>query len=253
MNNMDNTEQTQNNVQQASVQPMRNKGGVALRKRTQIAIANRTMFVWVAGVSVLVGFALVIGIFLVQMLIFNEKILAEKSHTVETLRDNIKNIDTLSSQVRALDANANLISSKANPDDETLQVVLDALPSVANSPALGASIQQKLLGGIDNISIDSLQPDLVVGIESLTNNSIENASAASSADKQSEITFRFSVTGDYEALEQVLLNLEKSIRTIDVISMTIQSNNGRCSLSVQGRAYYEPERIVELKDKLIRQ
>lgn len=233
-------------------QPIQNKG-VALRKRTQIAMANKTMFVWVAGVSVLVGFALVIAIFLVQMLIFNEKILTEKDHTLKTLRSNISNIEKLKSQVRALDADANLISAKANPDDETLQVVLDALPSVANSSALGASIQQKLLAGIDSVSIDSLQPDLVIGIESLTDSSVENASTTTSSDVQSEITFRFSVTGSDEDLKQVLLNLEKSIRTIDVISMTIQSNSDRRSLSVQGRAYYEPERIVELKDKLIKQ
>ena len=46
--------------------------GVAIRKRTQIAMANRAMFLWVAGVSVVFGFALVGSIFLNQMLLFNE-------------------------------------------------------------------------------------------------------------------------------------------------------------------------------------
>lgn len=247
---MDN-QQPQNVQQPIASQPLQNKG-VALRKRTQIAMANRTMFIWVAGVSVLVGFALVIAIFLVQMLLFNEKVLAEKSRTIDTLKANIANVGELESEVRALDANQALISSKANSDDETLQVVLDALPSVANSSALAASIQQKLLSGIDDLALDSLQPDLVVGIESLTESSVESASSAITSDEQSEITFRFSVSGSDEALKKVLLNLEKSIRTIDVISMSIQSNGGRRSLSIQGRAYYEPERIVELRDKIIK-
>jgi len=44
----------------------------ALRKRTQISQANRTMFLWIAGASALVGFALVASIFLGQKLLFNE-------------------------------------------------------------------------------------------------------------------------------------------------------------------------------------
>ncbi len=241
------------NTSQNQEQPSQQNKNVALRKRTQIVMANRTMFMWVAGVSVLVGFALVIAIFLVQMLIFNQKVLAEKSKTISTLINNIDNIDGLKKEVLALDLNPALISAKAYPDDETLQVVMDALPSVANSSALGASIQQKLLSGIDNLTLDSLQPDLVAGIESLSDSSIENASTSSSFDSQSQITFRFTVSGSKEALKQVLLNLEKSIRTIDVSSLAVESQGNKLALSIQGRAYYEPERVVELKDKIIKQ
>lgn len=224
---------------------------VALRKRTQISKAKKTMFLWVAGASVLVGFALVISVFLVQMLVFNEKVLAEKNSTVKILKSNISNVDKLKSEVRALDSNQALISAKANSDDETLQVILDALPSLANSSALAASIQQKLLSGIDGLVINSLQPDLVVGIESLSENSIGNASANNS-ETQGIITFRFSVSGSYESLKKVLLNLEKSIRTIDIVSFSIESQGDKQGLNVKARAYYEPERIVELKDKIIK-
>ena len=57
----------------------------AFRKRTQIAIANRIMFLWVAGVSVIFGFALVAIIFLSQMLMFNQRVIHEKETTVATL------------------------------------------------------------------------------------------------------------------------------------------------------------------------
>jgi len=51
----------------------------AIRKRTQIAKANRTMFLWVAVISALVGFALVGSLFLIQKAVFNEKVLTEKN------------------------------------------------------------------------------------------------------------------------------------------------------------------------------
>ncbi len=225
---------------------------VALRKRTQIATANRVMFLWVAGVSVVFGFALVGTIFLTQMLLFNERVLQEKDRTVATLKTDNDNIPELESQIRVLDTNQALINSKAEPSDQAIQVILDALPSDANSLALGASLQNKLLAGIEGLTLNSLQVDPVVGIESLTgDSSIENASPVLS-NIQSEITFRFSVSGDEKALKQVLHNLEISIRTIDVTSLRIENQGLTRALSVQARAFYEPARVVQLMDKTVK-
>ncbi len=225
---------------------------VAIRKRTQIASANRVMFLWVAGVSVVFGFALVGAMFLTQILIFNEKVLIEKSKTVSTLEKNITNIKTLTDNIQQLNTNQALISAKAKPDDQPLQVILDALPSEANSLALGASLQDKLLAGINGLTLGTFRVDPVVGIESLTDTSVVNASSSTSS-TQNEITFRFSVNGDNNALKQVLINLEKSIRTIDIISLKIESQGATRMLTIQGRAFYEPARVVELKDKTVKQ
>jgi hypothetical protein len=222
--------------------------GVAIRKRTQIAMANRVMFLWVAGVSIVFGFALVATIFLTQMLLFNERVLQEKDRTITTLKTDNGNVAGLEAQIRVLDTNQALISAKANPGDRAIQVILDALPSDANSLALGASIQNKLLANIAGLTLDSLQVDPVIGIESLSDSSsVENASAASSS-TQNEIDFRFSVSGDEVALKQALTNLESSIRTIDVTSLKIESQGATRELSVQARAFYEPARVVQLRD-----
>ena len=87
----------------------------AIRKRTQIATANRMMFVWVAGVSILFGFSVVGVMFLTQMLFFNERVLNEKNLTVQTLNTNNANIPELEEKVRILNTNKALISSKSKP------------------------------------------------------------------------------------------------------------------------------------------
>jgi cell division protein FtsB len=221
---------------------------VAIRKRTQIAKANRVMFIWVACVSVVFGFALVGAIFLGQMLIYNERVIAAKNQTISTLTTDNNNIKTLESQIRVLDTNQALIDSKAKPDDQAVQVILDALPSDANSLALGASLQDKLLAGIPGLTLNSLQVDPVVGIESLsTDTSVVNVSTPTTS-SQNNITFRFSVSGSDSALKQVLQNLENSIRTIDVISIKIESQDTSRTLSVEAQAFYEPARVVQLKD-----
>lgn len=237
------------------------KDNIALRKRAQIAKANRTMFLWVAAVSVIVGFAAVGSIFLFQKLTFNERVLAEKQNTVSTLRHNNDSVSALEDEVRALESNQDLIRAKANSDDSTLQVILDALPAEANSLALGASLQNRLLAGIDGLRIETLQVDPVEGFESLGETSDETATPVEDGTESEDgetteftntIQFRFTVVGDSDALRSLLNRFERSIRTIDILSLTIESRGDQQALSVEGRAFYEPSRVVELKDKVIR-
>jgi hypothetical protein len=222
----------------------------AIRKRTQISKANRTMFLWIAAASALVGFAIVVSIFLAQKLLFNERVLAEKQNTITTLEGNNKVVSDLESAVRVLDTNEALASVKISTSEQAVQVILDALPSDANSSALGASLQQKLLAGIPGLTLESLQPDPVIGVESLTDATVQDASASTST--QSEITFRFTASGSQAAFKQALLNLERSIRTIDIISLRIETQGTTQLMTVQARAFYEPARTVELHDKVVK-
>lgn len=227
---------------------------VAMRKRTQIAKANRVMFIWVAVVSVIVGFGLVGSIFLAQKLFFNEKVLAEKNKTISTLNTNNANVSELEANVRALNTNQALIDAQAKPTDQAIQAILDALPSDANSLALGASLQNKLLAGINGLTLQSLQVDPVLGVEQLSTDGTTAATATttSSSISNNQITFRFSVSGSPTALQQVLTNLEKSIRAINVTSLRIESQGSTEVLSVEAQAFYEPTVVVQLTDKLVK-
>lgn len=223
----------------------------AIRKRTQISKANRTMLLWVAVSSVVVGIALVVAFSLVQQLLYNERILAEKEKTVATLKANNAIIPELQTQVRVLDTNEALGSVRASDEDQAIQVILDALPSEANSLALGASLQNKLLSGINGLTIESLQVDPVVGVESLTDVATSGIDA-SAVESANQITFQFTVSGSQDALKQVLTNLERSIRAIDILSLRIESQGSSQLMSVQARAFYEPTKKVELVDKVVK-
>lgn len=220
---------------------------VAIRKRTQIAKANRTMFLWIAAASALVGAALVVSYFMAQKLVYNEKVLAAKSQTVSTLENNNRVVSDLQDEIRVLDTNPALNSIKANESDQAIQVILDALPSEANSLALGASLQNRLLTGIDGLTLESIQVDPVVGVETITSRTARRTSQTT----ESTIRFQFVVTGSDAALKQVLQNLERSIRTIKVNNVVIAIQGSGPTMTVQGEAYYEPAKTVELTEETI--
>lgn len=221
-----------------------------VRKRAQIMSANHVMFIWVAGVSVVLGFAIVGTIFLTQMLIFNEKVISKKNQTITRLEQNNKNVTKLEDQIRALDANEVLGSKKAKAEDRAVQVVLDALPSEANSLALGASLQNVLFAGISGLSIESLKVDPVVGVELLDASSVATEISDNSDNR---INFKAVITGTEAGIKTALTNLERSIRTIDIDNLKIESGSGNnLTVTINGCAFYEPERVVQLKEEVVK-
>lgn len=223
-----------------------------VRKRQQIATANRTMFIWVAIASVIVGAAVVAAIFLAQKGWFNERVLAEKAKTDATLTKNLKVIDGLKDQVRVMNTNQALRDSMAPGETQPIQVVLDALPSEANSSAFGASLQSKFLTD-PALQVEALNVESVAGVESSVPSSMQDAS--SSKTSSYKVHFSFTVTadaGNVNALKDLLQRLERSIRAIDVAKLTIEGQGNRISMTVDGNAFYEPAKTVELKDKTIK-
>ena len=223
----------------------------AIRKRQQIANANRMMFVWVAIVSAIVGVAAVVSLFLLQKAWFNEKVLGEKAKTASTLTNNNKVISDLKDQIRVLNTSQALKDAMAPGETQPIQVVLDALPAEANSSALGSSLQQKFFND-PALTVESLLVEPVPGVESQNDSAVQDASSTASSN---QINFRFSVSvaaASPGALKTLLQKLERSIRAFDLTSLSIETQGTRLIMTASGHAFYEPAKSVELKDKTIK-
>lgn len=231
--------------------------GTALRKRQQIANANRMMFMWVAGVSVVVGIAAVASLFLVQKALFNEKVLGEKSKTASTLVKNNEVVEELQNQIRVLNTNDSLKNAMVPGEAQPVQVVLDALPSSANSSAFGASLQRQFLTA-DGIQLDSLNVDPIADAEVSTYDGSAAGSANSSPTEgggEYQVRFSFDVSTDVNnaaGLKDLLVRLGHSIRPITLTSVDIEVQGPRLLLKAEGHTYYQPTRTVDLKDKVVK-
>ena len=210
----------------------------AVRKHQQIESTNRTMFTWVAAAAIIISVAIVLSISLFQRMAFNQKVIDKKNQAVSNLKHNNEVVDELRNQARLVNTNSSLLETDRPEGAQPISVVLDALPAQANSSALGASLQKKLLDGVT--------------IDSLTVDSADEGSSSTSAE-DGEITFSFSVSSDNpDDIKQVLRRLELSIRTIHVQTLTIEQRGSKINLSVKGVAYYSPEKKVELETKQVR-
>lgn len=224
------------------------KKTTGIRKRQQIAKANRMMFVWVAGASVVVGFSIVLAVFLWQKINFGEKVIAEQSKTEAALDADLKALPALRDNIRVLETNESLKSTRLNDSDRAIQSVLDALPADANSTALGSSLQAKLLSGVSGVTLDAIKVDPVPGVETDPSTGI----SATAGDNTINFSFTVSVaSANANALKDVLQKIERSIRAIDITGLTVEQQGSRLVMSAVGHAYYQPAQTLELKDKVV--
>lgn len=214
-------------------------------KRQQIHKSGRMMFAWVAGASVVVGFAVVSAWFLIQRIVFETKVTSEKQSTVQTLKDNNEAVGKLRDEVRVLNTNAALRSARLNDDEEPLRVVLDALPADNNPLALGASVQL-LVSRTAGAKLESFQ------VGDGTNVEVSNQ-ATTRTDGVQQIPFTMAVSGgNADTLKNVLKNFEKSIRVIDIDAMTIEQGENKATMTITGHGYYLPGKTITLTKKEVK-
>jgi hypothetical protein len=211
-------------------------------KRQAIANSNRTMFLWVAVMSGVVGVCAVVAIFLGQQIMFRAKVLGELTNTASTLKQNNKVADELAQNILVLETDEGLNSSKASSDEKALQVVLDALPADRNALALGASLQQNILSGIDGLTVDR------IAVDGTDSSSLEDTALLT----QNTIPIQLQVSAtNANALKEMLVKLERSIRTIDIDSIALETVDTGYQMNIQAHAYYEPAKQVQLTDKVV--
>lgn len=226
-------------------------------KRKQIEGSNKMMFLWVAGASVIVAFALVASIFLIKQMIFQTRVIAAKNETNNTLQDNIKIAPELKKEVEKLIANPNLADSRSRADQNNLAVIFDALPFVADDIGFGSSLQSVLLSGLgtpENITINSLSNSGEVASSSTApaGDATSAASAPAPAGAQ-ELAFSFTITGSDKNIKEILSRFDRSIRPIQVTSLSLQaSEGGRVTASVQAKTFYQPKKTIQLTNKTVK-
>lgn len=209
-------------------------------KRKAIADSNRMMFIWIAAMSAVVGIAAVVAIFLGQQIAFHAKLVNEMTNTASVLTKNNKNVGELAQNVVVLETNEALNSIKANSDEKALQVILDALPADRNALALGSSLQQNILTGVDGLTIDKITVD-----------SEDLLAQSTSGDNTIPVLIQVSATSA-SALKDMLVRFERSIRTIDIDNLEIQKTDIGYQMTIQAHAYYESAKTVQLTDKVVK-
>lgn len=203
-------------------------------KRIAIDKATAATLKMVVIASVLIVFSLVGSKALMSQLKYQNKVIDAKAKAADQLKANIKSVSSLVDAYKAFDGSNESVIGTA---DKNSKIVLDALPSKYDFPALATSLE-KLLQGYQINAIGGQDDEL--------------AQSATAGSQVVEIPFTISVTGSYESIKKLINDFDRSIRPLHILKITLDGSDASMKIEISAKTYYQAEKTLEITTKEIK-
>jgi hypothetical protein len=215
----------------------------AATKRIQVNKAKTMLLGIVAGAAVITVFSLMASKTFLSESAYLNRVTSEKEKALKQLKDNIEAVSTLTESYKTFaSASPNAIGGLPDGDGErdgdNARLVLDALPSKYDFPALTSSIE-KLLAGytINNItgSDDTILQD-----------------QAEATTEPIDIPFSINVSSDYNGMQLLVDTFERSIRPFEILTMDLTGSNTVLQANISAKTFYLPEKDLKTDTKVVK-
>lgn len=214
-------------------------------KRLQIDKSNANTIAFLAISSAIVVFSLVASRALMSQRSYQARVIAQKQLTLNQLRANNQAASELATAFQVFQEPANNIiggtkTGATDKDGDNAKIVLDALPSKYDFPALTASLD-KILGN------QGFKVSNINGTDDEVNQSQQASTAAPIA-----IPFEVTVSGTFNDVQGAIDILQRSIRPIQLVRIELGGSNGTLGAKISALTYYQPEKAITITTKEIK-
>ncbi len=223
------------------------KTGVGSIKRSLIDKSNTRIVVVVSLAVFSVVFSLIAAKTLWSQAAYLNRVIKEKNVTKNRLIDNLKVVKKLKpSYDTFVSSTTNIIAGNAfgiGPQDgDNAKIILDALPSKYDFPALATNLETLVQG-------QSVELSGITG----TDDEVAQSSNVSSANPQPvEMPFQLTVSADYAKTQTLITAIERSIRPIKIQSIDITGNQAKLSTNITAITYYQPAKSLNITTTVVK-
>ncbi len=215
-------------------------------KRVQVNKTTALIVIVIAVASFVTVFSLVASKALLSQRNYQSRVIAEKEKAKKQLDANLKSVTILQTQYKAFEnTSENLLggnpAGNGDKDGDNARLILDALPSKYDFPALATSLEKILTNGNYKIDVISGNDDEIAQ---------DSTSTAAALPQAVPMPFQVGITGSYVSIQSFIGVLEHSIRPIQVNSMSLTSSDKEIALTLLANTYYQPSKTlnITLKD-----
>ncbi|HSX53647.1 MAG TPA: type 4a pilus biogenesis protein PilO [Patescibacteria group bacterium] len=216
-------------------------------KHLQIDKANATMVISIS-VAIFIGiFSLFASKSLLSQRSYQAKVITKKEQARDILKKNITASTSLVTAYQSfVGTSSNVLGG--NPtgqgvkDGDNAKIVLDALPSQYDFPALAVSLQSLL-------SQNGVKIGSVTGTDDELNQ--QKQTVDNTTDPQPvQIPFTASVSGPYASIQNLVSVLEHSIRPINISTISLSGSDSNLSMNITANTYYQPAKGITIKSEV---
>lgn len=206
-------------------------------KHVLVDKANTTVIVAAAIAAAVVVFSLFASKALIDKISYQNKVISKRNTANEQLEKNIAAKDQLVASYTAFSESP---ESVLGTPESNSKIVLDALPSKYDFPALATSVDGIITGA-------------GMSVESITGSDQETTAEQSNVNPTPVVVpFEFTARGSYEAAQKLIADLQRSIRPFRIISIDFTaSDGGIVSVNVVGETYYQPAKDLGIVNKKV--
>jgi hypothetical protein len=239
-------------------------------KHLQIDRANNAMFYAVAAAAVITVFSLMSAKSLFSQSSYQHKVLKARNEAVKKLKSNLEAANSLKQHYDIFESqNPNIIGGRGGldiaeaiskgvnngsvsvsgqsvsltgQDGDNAKVVLDALPSIYDFPALISSVEKIAL--LDNVPLQG-----VTGSDESGTQPTADSSAVNSL--PTPVSFSLNTKVDYRVARVLANDLERSIRPVDVSTFSMDGSGTSLTVNIQANTYYQAPISLQIRQKEI--
>ncbi len=233
-------------------------------KHLLIDKANQFALVSLSVAVVIFIFGLFAALALFKQNTYNQRVIKEKKKALKQIKTNHENVKELTDAYRSFATETTNVlggnpAGEGPKDGDNPRIILDSLPSKYDFPGFASSME-KLIQSQGNLTIESLGgTDTGSGATastskastSKTSNSKASSSTSSSPVVPIPLVMPITVRSDYAKIQQYIKSLENSIRPIYIDTFRLNGSDNNLQLELRIQTFYLPEKIIEVKSKVV--
>lgn len=219
----------------------------SLTKRSLINKANSTIVIATALAAFAIVFTLVAGKSLLGQIGYQNKIIGMKKDALSTLQADLEARDSLATAYKdfvSKDVNVlgGIKDGTGERDGDNAKLILDALPSKYDFPALATSLEKIIVGqGLSILSISGTDEE--VG---------QAGNQVSPHPEPVPMPVQFQVSGSYASIQGLVDVLLKSIRPFQIGTLELSGDESSMTAIMTAQTYYQPEKSLEITKEVVK-
>lgn len=191
-------------------------------------------------------FAVVAGRTLVSQMAYQNKVITAKKEALSQLQEDLDARDSLQrSYVDFVAESPNVLGGNpegsGDKDGDNAKLILDALPSKYDFPALTTSLEKL-------INSQNLQ---IVGISGTDQEAAEATKEATPAPEAVAMPFQLQVGGSYQSIQSFVDVTLRSIRPFKILTMEFSGDESSMMANITAQTYYQPEKSLKIKQEVV--
>ena len=214
-------------------------------KQLAIDKDNSAIIIAVGLASFIVVFCLIASHALIKQSAYQNKVIGKKKAALNQAKKNVEEVKKLHTSYQAFASQEQNVlggSSRGSgdKDGENPRLILDALPSKYDFPALTTSLEKTFKQ---------------YSLESITGTDDEKNQAAvpsSGTPQPVEMPFAVGVNGSAANSKEILQQFEKSIRPFQIQKINITGSSSQLQINITAKTYFQPQKKFEVKTEKVK-